>query len=147
MASELWQDEGERDSAAQACGRIRQRQRPVQIGAQRTHRGSIDSIGPLSIRQENSMPNDDLLDRIWDSRRRLNANEGQPMRTDDDDKFLRLLCRMRELHDAKSADYGDGMDAYSNFRRSARLGVSPFLGCLVRLNDKVERVIQLSQHE
>jgi hypothetical protein len=93
------------------------------------------------------MPNDDLLDRIWDSRRRLNANEGQPMRTDDDDKFLRLLCRMRELHDAKSADYGDGMDAYSNFRRSARLGVSPFLGCLVRLNDKVERVIQLSQHE
>jgi hypothetical protein len=93
------------------------------------------------------MTSDRFLGQIWDDRRQLDASEVQPVCTDDDDKFLRLLYTMRALHDAKSADYGDGTDAYSNFRRSARLGISPFTGCLVRLSDKFERVIQLSKHK
>jgi hypothetical protein len=93
------------------------------------------------------MTNDDLLKHIWDDRRQPNKKEIRPAHMDEGDKFLRLLCKMRELHDAKGADYGDGTDAYSNFRRSSRLGVPPLVGCLVRLSDKFERVIQLSKHK
>lgn len=64
-----------------------------------------------------------------------------------DERFLDLLSDLSELHAAKAADYGDGEDAYSNFRRAQRLGISPFMGCLVRLSDKWERIVRLSQHE
>jgi hypothetical protein len=84
------------------------------------------------------MTSDRLLGQIWDDRRQLDANEVQPVRRDDDDKFLRLLCKMRELYDAKSADYGD--ERGDNLHAAQDLGLSPYLGVLLRMNDKLARL-------
>jgi hypothetical protein len=60
-------------------------------------------------------------------------------------RFTEILDELRDLHNAKSHDYADE-DAYSNFRRAERFGVSPFVGCLIRMSDKFERITQLSNH-
>ncbi len=61
-----------------------------------------------------------------------------------DSNYLKLLDEMREMHIAKSAGYGKGEDAWANFRLSKGFGVSPFIGCLIRLSDKFTRVQNLS---
>jgi hypothetical protein len=84
------------------------------------------------------MTSDDLLDRIWDDRRRLDTNDIKLPRSDDGDPFLRLLGKMRELHDAKGADYGD--ERGDNLHAAQDLGLSPYLGVLLRMNDKLTRL-------
>ena len=60
-------------------------------------------------------------------------------------EFLSLLDSMKETHLKKSAGYAgiDNPDTFANFRLSEMLGVSPFLGCMVRLSDKFTRVVNL----
>lgn len=60
-------------------------------------------------------------------------------------KYLDLLDTMKELHQKKSAGYAgaDNSDAWANFRLSQNFGVSPFLGCVVRMSDKYIRVTNL----
>lgn len=55
-------------------------------------------------------------------------------------RFHALLAEIADLHDRKNADYAGDGDPFANFRLSAGLGVSPFLGCLVRMGDKWSRV-------
>lgn len=52
---------------------------------------------------------------------------------------------MKELHIKKNAGYaGEGnKDPWANFRLSESFGVSPILGCLVRMSDKFIRVQNL----
>lgn len=59
--------------------------------------------------------------------------------------YLDLLHRMEDLHIRKNAGYAgaDNQDAWANFRMSQAFGVSPFLGCLVRMSDKYIRVTNL----
>lgn len=59
-------------------------------------------------------------------------------------RYLQLLDEMKELHVKKNAGYaGHNPDAWANFRMSEAFGVSPFLGCLVRMSDKYIRVTNL----
>lgn len=60
-------------------------------------------------------------------------------------KFLELLDEMRETHLKKSAGYAgmDNPDTFANFRLSENLGVSAFLGCMIRLSDKYTRACNL----
>jgi nitrogen regulatory protein PII-like uncharacterized protein len=59
-------------------------------------------------------------------------------------KYIDLLDKMRGLHVRKNAGYaGKSPDAWANFRMSESFGVSPFLGCLVRMSDKYIRVTNL----
>lgn len=60
-------------------------------------------------------------------------------------EFLFLLDTMKETHLKKSAGYSgmDNPDTFANFRLSEAFGVTPFLGCLVRLSDKFTRVVNL----
>jgi hypothetical protein len=60
-------------------------------------------------------------------------------------KFDALVKEILELHERKNHDYAEDADPLSNFRRSARVGVDPFHGVLVRLSDKWSRVEQLAQ--
>lgn len=62
-----------------------------------------------------------------------------------DQRYLQLLDDMKELHTRKNAGYAgaDNPDAWANFRMSEAFGVSPFLGCLVRMSDKYIRVTNL----
>lgn len=53
-----------------------------------------------------------------------------------------LIEDMRKLHIRKNAGYAGSAnpDAWANFRMSEEFGVSPFLGCMVRLSDKYIRI-------
>lgn len=56
--------------------------------------------------------------------------------------FLDVVEEIRELHLRKSKDYGNSKtgDPLANLRAAARFGVDPWLGAVVRLNDKITRI-------
>lgn len=60
-------------------------------------------------------------------------------------KYLELLEKMEALHIAKNSGYAgsENPDPWANFRMAEAFGVSPFLGCLVRMSDKYIRVTNL----
>lgn len=55
-------------------------------------------------------------------------------------RFHQLLKEIGELHDRKQKDYGADDDPFANLRASEKWGIPPWLGALVRLNDKVTRL-------
>lgn len=60
-------------------------------------------------------------------------------------KFHALLKQIGDLHDKKQRDYGSNTDPFANVRASEKFGVKPWIGALVRLNDKVHRLAQFAQ--
>lgn len=57
-----------------------------------------------------------------------------------DPRFHKLLKDIGYLHDKKQEDYGADHDPFANVRASADFGIPPWVGALVRLNDKVTRL-------
>jgi len=57
-----------------------------------------------------------------------------------DPRFLAALHRIAELHSRKQHDYGQGDDPFANVRASREFGVPPWVGAMIRLNDKVTRI-------
>jgi hypothetical protein len=57
-----------------------------------------------------------------------------------DPRFHDRLQAMGELHDRKQADYGTDGDPFANVRASKEFGIPPWLGAILRLNDKVTRI-------
>src|SRR5260370_40553565 len=55
-------------------------------------------------------------------------------------RFHELVQEIAELHDRKQADYGTDHDPFANVRASREWGVAPWIGALIRLNDKVTRL-------
>ena len=64
-------------------------------------------------------------------------------------EFIELLDQIRDLHKRKNDGYAgkDATDPWANFRMAERVGVSAFKGCLVRMTDKMVRVMNLSRDE
>jgi len=60
--------------------------------------------------------------------------------TFENDPFDRILDEMSALHNKKGKDYGGATDPYANVRASAEFGVAPWIGALIRLNDKITRL-------
>lgn len=60
-----------------------------------------------------------------------------------DPRFHALLHEIAALHDRKQADYGTGEDAFANVRASQEFGVAPWVGTLIRANDKWTRIKSL----
>ena len=60
--------------------------------------------------------------------------------TKGDARFHALLKEIGELHDRKQEDYGRDVDPFANVRASQEFGVAPWVGALIRLNDKVTRL-------
>lgn len=56
------------------------------------------------------------------------------------ERFHEVLRELGELHDMKQADYGNDEDPFANVRQSGEWGLEPWVGALVRLNDKVQRL-------
>lgn len=54
--------------------------------------------------------------------------------------FLNTLTEMLELHDRKQKDYGTKESPFANVRASEDLGVEPWIGGLIRMNDKMRRL-------
>ena len=57
-----------------------------------------------------------------------------------DPRFKDVLWTVAQLHARKQADYGSDGDPFANVRASGDFGVAPWIGALVRLNDKVTRL-------
>lgn len=57
-----------------------------------------------------------------------------------DPRFLAELDAEEELHAKKQADYGTDGDPFANLRASAEFGVPPWVGAVIRMNDKVSRI-------
>lgn len=56
------------------------------------------------------------------------------------EEFDRQLRFMKALHDKKQEDYGGVGDPFVNLRSSEEFGIRPWLGTLVRMNDKISRL-------
>lgn len=56
------------------------------------------------------------------------------------DRFCEILDELKELHLKKSQDYGTAKDQYANFRGSRSWGIPPWVGSMIRANDKIKRL-------
>ena len=57
-----------------------------------------------------------------------------------DPRFHSLLKQIGDLHDKKQADYGRETDPFANVLGSGDWGVPPWVGAMVRANDKLRRL-------
>lgn len=57
-------------------------------------------------------------------------------------KFYEMLEAMADLHSRKNHDYAGNSDPLKNLKASLRMGVSPFQGVMIRLQDKWSRLEQ-----
>lgn len=57
-----------------------------------------------------------------------------------DPRFHGLLAKIGALHDRKQADYGRSNDPFANVRGSSDWGIAPWIGAMVRANDKIRRL-------
>src|SRR5271169_3395293 len=57
-----------------------------------------------------------------------------------DPRFHEVLKQIATLHDVKQADYGKEHDPFSNVRSSEDFGIPGWIGCAVRMNDKMRRL-------
>lgn len=56
------------------------------------------------------------------------------------DRFHEILEELGDLHDRKQIDYGRAKDPFANVRGSETWGVKPWIGAMLRGNDKMERL-------
>lgn len=61
------------------------------------------------------------------------------------EEFHALLKAMGEMHDRKQADYGREDDPFANVRASEDFGIEPWVGCMMRANDKMRRLQTAAQ--
>ena len=57
-----------------------------------------------------------------------------------DPRFHGVLEELAAMHAKKAADYGSGKDVFANVRGSSAFGVPPWIGAMLRGNDKVKRI-------
>lgn len=57
-----------------------------------------------------------------------------------DTRFHQLLARAGRRHDNKQQDYGRDDDPFANIRASEDFGIPPWLGAVIRANDKMRRI-------
>jgi hypothetical protein len=63
-----------------------------------------------------------------------------------DPRFHTLLEEIASLHSRKQADYGRGDDPFANIRGSADFAIPPWVGAVVRGNDKMHRIKSFLQN-
>lgn len=57
-----------------------------------------------------------------------------------DPRFHALLKEIGYLHDKKQKDYGRDTDPFANVRGSQDWGIEPWVGAMIRANDKIKRL-------
>lgn len=55
-------------------------------------------------------------------------------------EFYAALEAMADLHEKKSHDYGSGEDPLANCKSSESFGVPAWVGVMIRIGDKVQRI-------
>jgi hypothetical protein len=59
--------------------------------------------------------------------------------------FHDLLVKAGEMHDRKQADYGRDDDPFYNIKQSANWGIEPWVGAMMRADDKMGRLRAMAQ--
>lgn len=72
--------------------------------------------------------------------------EGKTLITGGHPEFHKLIVQMKDIHDRKNADYGNGKQL-GNFMECVEFGVDAFRGVLVRLSDKYSRIKSLANRD
>ena len=80
---------------------------------------------------------EDFLDKMREKKTAIEAG---------DPRFYSILAELRATHEKKSADYGTGEDFLANVRASAGWGISPWIGTMIRANDKIIRLQSLIEN-
>lgn len=62
------------------------------------------------------------------------------MKSSGSERFHAILKEMGDLHDRKQQDYGTPSDPFANVRASEDWGLAPWVGCMIRANDKIKRL-------
>jgi hypothetical protein len=60
------------------------------------------------------------------------------------ERFHEIVKEMVDLHDRKNHDYA-GSDYLSNFLMCERMGIPAWKGCLIRLSDKISRLMNIAK--
>ena len=60
------------------------------------------------------------------------------------ERFNEIVKEMTELHDRKNRDYA-GSEYLSNFLMCERMGIPAWKGSLIRLSDKVSRLMNIAR--
>jgi hypothetical protein len=55
-------------------------------------------------------------------------------------EFEQVISEVLEMHQRKGADYGRDYDFFANVSASAEWGISPWIGAMMRANDKIVRL-------
>jgi len=55
-------------------------------------------------------------------------------------EFHKIVKEMSEIHSKKSHDYGSNKDPFANLRDSSSINIPPYVGCFIRMMDKVARI-------
>lgn len=58
------------------------------------------------------------------------------------DSFYKILAEIEAIHKRKAADYGSDSDSLANVRASQEFGIAPWVGVVLRTNDKMHRIKQ-----
>ena len=59
--------------------------------------------------------------------------------------FLDVIEELTLLHNKKQSDYGRAVDPFANVRASEDFGVDAWIGCAIRMNDKMRRLQTAAQ--
>lgn len=65
--------------------------------------------------------------------------------TQGDPRFVALLEQIGDLHAKKQADYGSAGDPFANVRAAEDFGIPGWVGCALRMNDKMRRLMTAAQ--
>jgi len=70
------------------------------------------------------------------------------MTREDERKFFNaILQKIKNIHDSKNADYSTTQNSLSNFYLCEEMGIPAWKGCLVRMTDKISRLMTFAQTE
>ena len=56
--------------------------------------------------------------------------------------YGKIINEIKDLHDKKNADYAGSEDSLANLRMCEKMGLSSFIGVVVRLSDKFFRLMR-----
>jgi hypothetical protein len=68
---------------------------------------------------------------------------GQELKADQ--RFIDIVDELKALHIKKGHDYGTNDDHFANVRASEEFGLPAYLGVLIRMNDKMQRMKQFAR--
>jgi len=97
----------------------------------------VESKKPFYTRKEKTIP-------VPEPKNDLYTYEGMGYALQSKDRLLdlhlELTNKANKLMQKKNSDYAYGNDPYANFRGSEMLGISPVMGILLRMQDKMMRI-------